>query len=138
MIADAWGNIIDQVCYSDSLPWPMEADGNGAYLQLKELDSDNSLAENWTTGDDLTSITEQIDNRNIRLYPNPTSGLLHIIVAKQAVSCQVFDMLGSMLSETEVIDSQFDFDMSGLASGVYLIKINLADGASAYDKVVKR
>lgn len=138
VIADAWGNIIDQVCYSDSLPWPMEADGNGAYLQLKDLDSDNSLAENWTTGDDLTSITEQIDNRNIRLYPNPTSGLLHIIVAKQAVSCQVFDMMGSMLSETEVIDSQFDFDMSGLASGVYLIKINLADGASAYDKVVKR
>ena len=138
VIADAWGNIIDQVCYSDSLPWPMEADGNGAYLQLKDLDSDNSLAENWTTGDDLTSITEQIDNRNIRLYPNPTSGLLHIIVAKQAVSCQVFDMMGSMLSETEVIDSQFDFDISGLASGVYLIKINLADGASAYDKVVKR
>ena len=138
VLADAWGNIIDQVCYSDSLPWPMEADGNGAYLQLKELDSDNSLAENWTTGDDLTSITEQIDNRNVRLYPNPTSGLLHIIVAKQAVSCQVFDMLGSMLSETEVIDSQFDFDMSGLTSGVYLIKINLADGASAYDKVVKR
>ena len=138
VIADAWGNIIDQVCYSDSLPWPMEADGNGAYLQLKDLDSDNSLAENWTTGDDLTNITEQIDNRNIRLYPNPTSGLLHIIVAKQAVSCQVFDMMGSMLSETEVIDSQFDFDMSGLASGVYLIKINLADGASAYDKVVKR
>ena len=33
-LLDAYGNIIDTVTYNDVLPWPEEADGNGAFLVL--------------------------------------------------------------------------------------------------------
>jgi hypothetical protein len=35
MLADGYGNIIDYVKYSDTIPWP-EADGNGYYLELAD------------------------------------------------------------------------------------------------------
>ena len=137
VLADAWGNVIDQVHYNDSLPWPMEADGNGPYLELKNLDSDNSLAENWTIGNDLTGVTEQLGSCRAQLFPNPTSSVVHVAVAGRVIGCQVFDMMGNVVLTTSVSDSPFDLDMGHLASGVYLIKITMADGESAYEKVVK-
>ena len=138
VLADAWGNIIDQVHYSDSLPWPMEADGNGPYLQLKDLGLDNSLAENWTTGDDLTGLNEFADNQNFTIYPNPTSGRIHIALEENAIHCQIMDLMGNFLLETTPSNSVFDLDLSGLPSGVYLVKMQLGDGLRVFRKVVKQ
>jgi len=138
VLADAWGNIIDQVHYSDSLPWPTEADGGGPYLQLKDLDSDNSLPENWTIGDDLTKISEFAENQNIAIYPNPTSGKIHVVLSENAMRCQIIDLMGNVLFETAVSSPRFDLDLSGLPSGMYLVKVQFEDGRMAFRKVVKR
>ena len=137
VLADAWGNIIDQVHYSDSEPWPTEADGNGPFLQLKDLDSDNSLAENWTISYDLTGIEEKPQVLT-HLYPNPTSGMIHIALEGNAIHCQILDLMGNTLLESSPSNSTFDLDLNGWSSGVYLIKIQMADGTTAYEKVVKR
>ena len=47
VLADAFGNVIDSVVYSDNNPWPTAADGNGSFLQLKDLSLDNSIASSW-------------------------------------------------------------------------------------------
>lgn len=138
VLADAWGNIIDQVHYSDSLPWPMEADGEGPYLELKDLDSDNSLPENWGIGDDLTKIDKFIENQNIALYPNPTSGKIHIALSENAIHCQIIGLMGNVLQETSPSSPDFELDLSGLPSGMYLVKVQFADGRIAFRKVVKR
>jgi spore coat protein CotH len=138
VLADAWGNIIDQVHYSDSLPWPMEADGEGPYLLLKDLDADNSLAESWTTGDDLTGIKKFAESQNIALYPNPTSGKIHIVLSENATRCQVIGLMGNVLQETSLSSSVFDLDLSGLPSGMYLVKVQMTDGGTAFRKVVKQ
>lgn len=138
VLADAWGNIIDQVHYSDSLPWPPEADGNGPYLELKDLDSDNSLPENWGIGDDLTKIDKFIENQNIALYPNPTSDKIHIALSEYAIHCQMMDLMGNVLQETSPSSPDFEIDLSGLPSGLYLVKLQFADGRMAFRKVVKR
>jgi len=137
VLVDAWGNIIDQVCYADSLPWPTEADGNGPYLVLKDLDSDNSLPENWTIGDDLTRLPEQGSTTLARLYPNPTTGLLHVEVAGDPVRCQIMNLAGNVVSETAVSSEHFEIDLSHLSSGMYLMKVVMADGKSTFGKVVK-
>ena len=138
ILADAWGNIIDQVHYSDSLPWPMEADGEGPYLQLKDLDADNSLAENWTTGDDLTGIKKFAENQNLALYPNPTSGKIHVALSENAIRCQIIDLLGNVLQEISLSSPDFELDLSGWPSGMYLVKVQFADGRTTFRKVVKR
>ena len=138
VLADAWGNIIDQVHYSDSLPWPTEADGNGPYLELKDLDSDNSLPENWGIGDDLTKIDKFIENQNIALYPNPTSGKIHIALSENVIHCQIVGLMGNVLQETSPSSPDFELDLSGLPSGMYLVKVLFADGRIAFKKVVKQ
>ncbi len=47
VLADPFGNIVDEVTYADTAPWPTAADGGGAYLNLIDLNSDNSVATNW-------------------------------------------------------------------------------------------
>ena len=138
VLADAWGNVIDQVHYSDSLPWPMEADGNGPYLELKDLDSDNSLPENWTTGDDLTKVNQFFENSSIAIYPNPTSGKMHIAISENASYCQILDLMGNVLQETSPSDSIFDLDLNGYPSGMYLVKIQFAEGRMVFRKVIKQ
>ncbi len=137
VLADAWGNVIDEVRYCDSEPWPTEADGNGPYLELKDLNFDNSLAESWTTGNDLTGVMERPGASQARLFPNPTSGLVRVEMTVPAIACQMVNMMGCVVMETSVTGTQFDLDLGRLASGVYLMKITMADGKPAYEKVVK-
>ena len=138
VLADAWGNIIDEVHYYDSEPWPTEPDGNGPYLELKDLDSDNSLAENWTFGDDLTKINEFAENQNIAVHPNPTSGKIHVVLSENATRCQIIGLMGNVLEETSPSSPDFELDLSGLPSGMYLVKVQFSDGRTAFRKVVKR
>ena len=80
VLADAWGNVIDEVCYEDHAPWPWQADGEGPYLQLIDLNLDNSLPESWTLGDDLTSISEfRIPNSAFRIFPNPAHDKITVV-----------------------------------------------------------
>ena len=138
VLADAWGNIIDEVHYFDTDPWPTEADGNGPYLELKDLNFDNSLAENWIAGNALLSINKFTDSQNIAIYPNPTSGEIHVALSGNATHCQIIGLMGNVLSEIAVSSTNFVLDLSGLPSGMYLVKVQFADGRTAYRKVVKR
>ncbi|MCF6342446.1 MAG: lamin tail domain-containing protein, partial [Bacteroidales bacterium] len=45
------GILVDIVVYDDTLPWPMEPDGNGPSLSLIDVNSDNSLAASWDPSD---------------------------------------------------------------------------------------
>ena len=116
----------------------MEADGEGPYLELKDLDSDNSLPENWSIGNDLTKIVKFIENQNITLYPNPTSGKIHIALSENVTHCQIMDLMGNILQETSPSSAVFDLDLGGLPSGMYLVKVQFADGKIAFKKVVKQ
>ena len=138
VLVDAWGNIIDQVHYADSLPWPTEADGQGPFLQLKDLNSDNSLPENWTISYSLTGLAEASHALLTHLYPNPTTGKVYVELSETPIHCQVVDLMGRVLQETTPSSPDFDLDLSGLPSGMYLVKVQFADGRIAFRKVVKQ
>ena len=138
VLADAWGNIIDQVHYYDSEPWPTEPDGNGPYLELKDLNFDNSLAESWTIGDDLTHLQAFSDGQSLVVYPNPTNGVVHIDMKDTAVSCQLVDLMGNVVMQVQPSQHNFDFNLSNLASGLYLLKIQTVDGQTLFGKLVKQ
>ncbi len=50
------GDIIDQVAYEDSVPWPTEADGQGYSLSLCSIVLDNSDATSWQITSSPTDI----------------------------------------------------------------------------------
>ena len=48
---DSTGSLIDIVEYSDDLPWPITADGDGPTLELKNPNLDNNLWQSWSSSD---------------------------------------------------------------------------------------
>ena len=137
VIADAWGNVIDEVHYADSEPWPTEPDGNGPYLQLIDLNLDNSIAENWTYRYPFENIDE-ISEKKSMVYPNPSDGIVNITSNKEMSSCQVLDIQGNLLIDNVLSNNSFTIDINDLASGLYILKIQYFDKLSQYYKIIKK
>ena len=137
VIADAWGNVIDEVHYADSEPWPTEPDGNGPYLQLIDLNLDNSIAENWTYRYPFENIDE-ISEKKSMVYPNPSDGIVNITSNIEMSSCQVLDIQGNLLIDNVLSNNSFTIDINDLASGLYILKIQYFDKLSQYYKIIKK
>ena len=118
VLADAWGNVIDEVHYSDSEPWPTEPDGNGPYLKLIDLELDNSLAENWTYSTEYDNADEISDNK-LAVFPNPANGMLNIVTKKHIISTEIIDLYGRIIARF----SDNTINVSTLPNGYYNIRI---------------
>ena len=139
VLADAWGNIIDEVHYTDSPPWPTEANGNGPYLELIDLDLDNSLPENWTIGDDLTKLNETVENQ-FNIYPNPTHGILFVetrFSAPHPTPFHLTNLMGLTVFSGNLNAETRQIDLSPLPSGIYVIEIGMQDGTLMHRKIIK-
>ncbi len=99
-------------------------------------------AVNWYTGwtttplirlnfDQSVSVQENEDVSDLSLYPNPTHGDLRIVYTSkedQEMTFNIFDINGSLMLSQQSISSigqrnTVEFDVSGLASGMYLVQI---------------
>lgn len=118
VLADAWGNVIDEVHYSDSEPWPTEPDGNGPYLKLIDLELDNSLAENWTYSTEYDN-ADEISYNKLAVFPNPANGMLNIVTEKQIISAEIIDLFGRIIARS----SDNTINVSTLPNGYYNIRI---------------
>jgi hypothetical protein len=140
VLRDAYGNIIDQVKYKDVLPWPEDADGNGAFLKLVSLDSDNSLASSWIaqndTAENLSVNAFQYGNF-ISVAPNPVSDKLKINSANGKISTiQLWSVNGKLFDTYNLNNQQFELDMSNFENGLYLLQIQ-TDSESFVKKIIK-
>ena len=151
---DSSGMLVDAVEYDVSEPWPEEADGNGATLELINPNLDNTLAENWAASsgygspgalnssylsdEDKTQVaSEFILNNN---YPNPFNPVTTISYAIQhdaLVRIDIYDLLGrkvkSLLNEHQTPgyktlqwNATDDLGQS-VAAGVYIYMIQAGD-----------
>ena len=124
VLVDAWGNVIDEVCYQDADPWPWEADGEGAYLELIDLDLDNSLPESWTVGYDITAVPETEVSDGFRVFPNPTHGVITIETRHvTSLPYRISNMLGKTLMTGMIHGETQQVDVSGLPAGLYFITL---------------
>ena len=106
------------------------------YAVYPECQSELALTAD---GDDIIHLTNLSVNEqslsNVKLYPNPTSGQLSV-EAEAMTSVSVYDLVGQCLMQKSAEDGQATIDMSQLQNGVYVIKVNTANG-SAVQRVVK-
>jgi hypothetical protein len=137
VLSDAYGNTIDEVTYMDTLPWPIDADGKGAYLELKDINSDNNIASNWrSTKTPLSVEGINLENERIVVYPNPTNNKVYVSSNLiQIESFEVFDLIGrSMLSGTKMNDG---IDISSLSNNTYILKLKDDKGHFINKRIIK-
>ncbi len=94
-MADAFGNVIDQVKYSDKAPWSETADGAGYYLELVDVNSDNAIASNWKASSSDLLNTNSFDNRGVHItvFLNPAEDNLSIKSKQSIQSMAIFNTL---------------------------------------------
>ncbi|MGB0431004.1 MAG: CotH kinase family protein [Bacteroidia bacterium] len=133
-LLDAFGNIIDQVPYQDSLPWPTEADGGGYCLELIDIFSNNKLAQNWRAATPL--LTEpSSDAFNVALFPNPTTGLINVRSDRTLEQIEVSNISGKIIMNINVNDSVVPLDFSMLDAGIYTLTLVSQNGLKKIKKV---
>jgi hypothetical protein len=75
----------------------------------------------------------------ISIYPNPVTTTLNL--SSTAISdfeLSILDITGKVIKTERMLDQTFAFDVSDLASGIYMLRLVSTDGASKVVKFVKR
>ena len=86
--------------------------------------SDGLFLEYNNTCEDAVEEIESANN--IHLYPNPTNGIVNI-EAEGQMTISVINMLGQKILEMNATDN-VTIDLSGNGSGIYMVRIETANG----------
>lgn len=86
------------------------------------------------------SSQEFINNKNLKLFPNPSKGNITILgdSVSNLKSIQIYNILGSKVKDFSFIktNNNFEINLSDLTKGVYLVKLNDQKGNSKTQKLV--
>ncbi len=89
--------------------------------------------------DKTVSLNEElrITNEEIRLYPNPTNGILNIRLSQKAQikEIRLFDLIGK---EQATKLEQNQLDLSPLSKGIYFLQLQLNNGETLSRKIIKQ
>ncbi|MGL1888111.1 MAG: CotH kinase family protein [Reichenbachiella sp.] len=131
-LLDGFGNLIDEVSYSDESPWPVEADGDGFHLELVDSDLDNNDPSNWVakipdfgSPTDVLSSSDSADE--IILYPNPTNSIINIRGAVTIQEITITNIEGEIIYEERPNSMNHNIDLSDRSNGLYFIRIKQGD-----------
>jgi hypothetical protein len=139
VLSDAFGNLIDEVEYLDKAPWPETADGDGFYLELIDINSDNSLATSWMASSSDVLSTNFFTNSEVdfTVYPNPVEEKL-MITSKQTIQkISIFNLLGQQVKTLQVNFKSGEVNISKLNKGMYFLNLQLINGARISTKIFK-
>ncbi|MDC8001641.1 T9SS type A sorting domain-containing protein [Aequorivita todarodis] len=129
------GNFGLPIIITTAVDFPTDAkaadfDGDGLLDVISASIGDNKLA--WYKNNTLSISENEI--ANYKMYPNPTSGVLHIESTLPISQLSVFNLLGQSIATKQNINQ---IDLSKAEAGVYLLKIEDANGNLKTHKIVK-
>jgi hypothetical protein len=88
-----------------------------------------------------TVFTEELAERAIKIYPNPTEGHLKVEISDfdkcQSISLNIYNMQGQVILKRKMESSVCDLDISGRPNGLYVLQINI-DGENTSWKIIKK
>jgi hypothetical protein len=119
------------------------ARGLGVNATAGNADIGNDQTEDFTrpeAGPNCILAVSQFDKDNfMSVYPNPSDGQLSVRIINFVgkVNIQIIDFMGRVVYKVtdEVFNSQIELNLSHLAAGIYILKVN-GEGLSYTEKVI--
>ena len=86
---------------------------------------------------EVLGISNVLDNAIVTVYPNPAKDKLNIeaYFTDQALNAVIYDMTGRPVAETSLNNGINTVNLSGMSTGVYVLKITDSNGTSRISKV---
>ncbi|MCF1190616.1 T9SS type A sorting domain-containing protein [Mangrovimonas sp. AS39] len=89
-----------------------------------------------TSFESLSLIENTVQEGSIKIFPNPTNGVVEIASSLPVKSLEVLDIKGRRLSLAEYNEMHVQLDLGSYKNGMYLIKIQTVNGFH-FAKVIK-
>jgi hypothetical protein len=139
------------LCYDDTTPWPLEADGEGYTLESKVFNPNPNDATNWFAGCLGGSPGQAFDPNcgsvgtdeasilfnTLNVWPNPASDLLYYQFGSGTpVTIVLLDILGREVMLQESASGKGFFQIANLSPGIYVVEARPKKGAPSRRKVV--
>jgi len=83
-----------------------------------------------------TAITNQINTTNISVYPNPSTGQIHISATENG-SLNIYNVLGELIVSKQVFKGTNDVDLSNQLTGMYTILFTNPNNTYTPVKLIK-
>jgi len=106
----------------------------GAYTHIRIYEI--GIAGAMTTG------VEENNLSNLEIFPNPTTDFCYFTIPEnistENMSYQIFDMYGKQMSIAAINGFRVIIDLSGYASGLYIIQINQNNNILSQQKIIRK
>jgi ELWxxDGT repeat protein len=112
---------------------PSRFKGLNNYLLFTALAQGAIHGSIWSCGN--LAGTSDVQKQEFEIYPNPSSGILHIDNTPKGCRIKLINTLGQVLVNLESADDNTSLDVSRFANGLYTIILE-ADGAIVTRKIV--
>lgn len=132
-LRNGFNQIVDSVTYSDTIPWPEIADGEGYSLELIASDLDNAHWSSWKSSEMLHGSPFHLlttSDLTAQIYPNPFSDFVTIVLddsrtANEVFIIDIFNQTGSKVRslKSTSVNSKIEIKMNGVLPGLYFIRI---------------
>ncbi|MFZ4707532.1 MAG: T9SS type A sorting domain-containing protein, partial [Bacteroidales bacterium] len=76
----------------------------------------------------ITSINEVTDN-NVQVYPNPAKDVINVVSDLNVKNITLVNYVGQMVYNQNVNGNSFQINVSGLGTGMYVVRIETIDGS---------
>ena len=139
--------LVDSVAYTDTIPWPVGADGDGYSIELKDGALDNALFSSWQLSEQLYGTPYNEESKLIvdaSFYPNPFSGIVTVTFENlgfenENLLVDIFNQTGSKIRAINVssYNSKIELNLSSLPRGMYFIRVRSQDKANFETAVLK-
>jgi len=126
-----WMNFMD---YPDDTSMYLFSQGQVNYMRSKMGSGVlNSLTLHPELLDWPTAVASVTPEKEISVYPNPTTGRITISIGnnERLNQIDVVNVVGTVVRSIKVSDlaiSNYDIDLSGISKGVYMVRCTFADG----------
>lgn len=141
---DKYENLVDEVVFSSTDPWPAEPNGSGNTLELRQYFHDNLNSEFWRSSlsdlgtpgkeNSVTTGMSNIENHasaDIKVFPNPSNENVRFqtnSLDSEILTIMLYSLDGKCVYKNDVNNFYFDWDgknMNGNAvkPGLYFCKI---------------
>jgi hypothetical protein len=93
--------------------------------------------------DNGTAVPQYLEESGFSLYPNPARDYVHVECTMSNIqwdgaTVEVFDIYGKLLLTERMSSGTATLNVSGLAAGVYVLRVTDAEGREHQGKIVKR
>jgi hypothetical protein len=120
----AQGIVIDQVFYNHYNSWPHISDVEA--LSLKADNLDNHFGENWKVSNLNTLVNVKntnAGNSDLRFYPNPTTGIVHISgLGMEEILLNVYNLTGVLVKSEMVNSTLSQINIENLNQGIHVVR----------------